>query len=46
MPELPEVEIVVRDLRAANLAGARIASARVLWNRSIAPGPGHSLKNR
>ena len=42
MPELPEVETVVRDLRAAGLVGARITHARISWNRSIAaPAPDH-----
>lgn len=36
MPELPEVETVVRDLRAAALVGLRVVNARVLWKRSIA----------
>lgn len=36
MPELPEVETVVRGLRLAGLEGARIASATVHWHRSIA----------
>jgi len=35
MPELPEVETVVRQLRE-QLVGARIESARVLWERSVA----------
>ena len=40
MPELPEVETVVRDLRAAGLAGRRIVRARVLWPKTIAlPAP-------
>jgi formamidopyrimidine-DNA glycosylase len=40
MPELPEVETVVRDLRAARLSGARIARADVQWPRSVAaPSP-------
>lgn len=40
MPELPEVETVVCDLRAAGLVGARITGARVFWPRSIAvPAP-------
>lgn len=34
MPELPEVENVVRGLRAA-LVGAEIASVEVLWARSV-----------
>jgi formamidopyrimidine-DNA glycosylase len=40
MPELPEVETVVRDLRAAGLVGLRVKSARVFWKKSIAtPSP-------
>lgn len=40
MPELPEVETVVRDLRAAGLVGVHLRRARVRWNRSIAaPSP-------
>lgn len=40
MPELPEVETVVRDLRAAGLAGKRIVRARVFWPKTIAaPAP-------
>ena len=36
MPELPEVETVVRDLKAAGLVGLRVVDARVLWKRSVA----------
>lgn len=36
MPELPEVETVVRDLREAGLPGRRILDARVRWRRSVA----------
>ena len=36
MPELPEVETVVRELRAADLGGRTIARARVFWPRTIA----------
>jgi len=36
MPELPEVETIVRDLKAQGLAGSVIQEARVYWNRSIA----------
>lgn len=40
MPELPEVETVVRDLRAAHLVGRRIVQARVFWRKTIAePAP-------
>ena len=36
MPELPEVETVVRDLRGAGLVGRRIVRARVCWRKTIA----------
>ncbi len=36
MPELPEVETVVRGLRAAGLVGRRIRSACVVWPRTLA----------
>ena len=36
MPELPEVETVVRDLNASDLIGLRVANAAVRWKRSIA----------
>ena len=40
MPELPEVETVVRELRAAGLGGRTIARARVFWPRTLAaPAP-------
>lgn len=35
MPELPEVETIIRDLRMAGLEGLRIERARVLWERSL-----------
>jgi formamidopyrimidine-DNA glycosylase len=35
MPELPEVETVVRDLHAAGLAGRTIDGAEVGWHRTI-----------
>ncbi len=38
MPELPEVETIVRDLRPL-LVGRRIRSACVTWPRTIAPTP-------
>ena len=41
MPELPEVETVVRDLQMAGLAGRRVLHVRVLWKRSIATPPPH-----
>jgi formamidopyrimidine-DNA glycosylase len=36
MPELPEVETVVRDLSAAQLIGQRITRVQVFWPRSLA----------
>lgn len=36
MPELPEVETIVRDLQAAGLEGRRILRTQVLWPRSVA----------
>ena len=36
MPELPEVETVVRDLNAADLVSRRVVAACVRWKRSIA----------
>ena len=36
MPELPEVETIVRDLNESTIVGHRIARASVFWNRSIA----------
>jgi formamidopyrimidine-DNA glycosylase len=35
MPELPEVETVVRDLRALGLAGRRVVRAEVHWGRTV-----------
>lgn len=35
MPELPEVETVVRDLRAMRLVGTEIAGARVYWRPTL-----------
>lgn len=46
MPELPEVETVVCDLRAAGLVGRRVKSARVLWKKSIAmPSPARFVRD-
>lgn len=36
MPELPEVETIVRELREASLIGLQIIKAIVFWDRSIA----------
>lgn len=36
MPELPEVETIVRDLRKQGISGARITDAAVYWPRTVA----------
>lgn len=36
MPELPEVETVVRDLRKTSLINSRILSAHILWEKTAA----------
>lgn len=36
MPELPEVETIVRELNKSSLIGKTIISADVFWNRTIA----------
>lgn len=36
MPELPEVETIVREMREASLIGLQIENAAVFWDRSIA----------
>lgn len=36
MPELPEVQTIVDELKAAALEGARVVSVRVFWPRSVA----------
>lgn len=36
MPELPEVETIVRELNVSSLIGKRISSAEVFWERTIA----------
>ena len=36
MPELPEVQTVVDDLNAANVAGRVITEARVFWEKTVA----------
>ena len=35
MPELPEVETVVNDLKASNLIGCTIESSAVGWARTV-----------
>ena len=37
MPELPEVQITVEDLRRAGIDGRSITGARVFWPASVAP---------
>ncbi len=40
MPELPEVETIVRDLNAAGIVGKTVSCARVNWARTVAePSP-------
>jgi formamidopyrimidine-DNA glycosylase len=46
MPELPEVETVVRGLRDGGLPGRRIISARVYWPRSVQGLPPHAFCRR
>jgi len=36
MPELPEVQTIVNELNAANIAGKTIMGAKVFWSRTIA----------
>lgn len=43
MPELPEVETIVREMREASLIGLKITSASVFWERSIAQQPSTSF---
>jgi len=37
MPELPEVQTVVNDLRGAGLTGVRLSGSRVAWPRTVSP---------
>lgn len=46
MPELPEVETVVRDLRREQLVGRRILEATVHWPRTIATPAATALPSR
>jgi formamidopyrimidine-DNA glycosylase len=39
MPELPEVETIVRDLNACGIVGKTMTGARVYWSRTIAEPP-------
>ncbi|MGD9182357.1 MAG: DNA-formamidopyrimidine glycosylase [Desulfobacterales bacterium] len=36
MPELPEVQTIVNDLKTAGVEGTKIRSAKVFWSRTIA----------
>lgn len=36
MPELPEVETIVRELNASHLIGKKIIAVKVFWDRTIA----------
>ncbi|MBM3201196.1 MAG: DNA-formamidopyrimidine glycosylase [Chlamydiae bacterium] len=36
MPELPEVETIVRELNEAHVVGKKILKAEVFWNRTVA----------
>ena len=44
MPELPEVETVVRDLRAQGLVGARITAVDLHWPRIFGENPAALLR--
>jgi formamidopyrimidine-DNA glycosylase len=46
MPELPEVQTIVNDLNAANVAGKTIMSAKVFWSRTIAEPSASSFCSR
>ncbi len=46
MPELPEVETVVRDLREAGLVGCTVRKAHVGWPRTIATPSLRSFQKR
>lgn len=43
MPELPEVETIVRDLRHAGLEGRRVDGVRVFWNGMLEGATGKDL---
>lgn len=45
MPELPEVETIVREMREAKLEGTKIIAVEVYWDRSLAtPTPQEFIK--
>ena len=46
MPELPEVETVVRDLLAAEVVGKVIVDVRVSWPRTVEGISPHTFKSR
>src|SRR5215207_3556628 len=35
MPELPEVETIVREMHAASLIGLKVQKAEIIWERTI-----------
>lgn len=37
MPELPEVETIVRDLASAGLAGKKVLAVKALWKKTLVP---------
>jgi formamidopyrimidine-DNA glycosylase len=43
MPELPEVQTIVNDLKAYNVVGEQIAAVRVFWPRSVESLPQHYI---
>lgn len=46
MPELPEVQTIVEDLKQAGLTGRMITKAAVFWERTIAYGSSHDFCRR
>lgn len=46
MPELPEVETVVRDLRDAGFVGRKIVGSRITWERTIEKMSARTFKSR
>jgi formamidopyrimidine-DNA glycosylase len=46
MPELPEVQTIVNDLKAAGLEGTTIKGAKVFWTRTIAEPSAKMFCNR
>ena len=46
MPELPEVETIVRDLRAGGVTGRTVTNVRVHWARSVEGLTPHTFRKR